>query len=833
MSSVIPDWLQPTFTLFPLMVWMFVLVGAGWALALLPAKERRHPFTVAAACMALGASLVSTIMFIIGTVSTFTPANALLGTGFIGGLGWAIWFIWARKTPLPAKAPITPLSLVEKALIAAILLAVALRFWNTAYWPFTTYDALWVYGYNGRVFTLHGAIPSWIAYYPQNVPLAYTWGQLFWGGLNDHAARAVLPYFAMGGILAVYVLGGRLFNRQVGLLAAAVWALYPHHAVWSQFGDLEVTLTFYFTATVAFFGLAWRERNWRYAAMAGLLLGGALWTKPTAGALIQSFLLIAFIGGAAWLWGSRRKSGAAWGLRLGRYAALTLAFGFPMGGMWYIRNILLGHPPLVLPPSYWQDAAQRGGQEMGWPAVLLLAALIALVGRGGLRGRWLGIAVTGLALFLAVTMLSAGRGQLEGVGFLGFEVPTARFTLMEYALLLGGVATFAWAAWRGSNPSWRGKLATQQAALALLIVVCVLPYFVTWFWSYSYHYRLSFPMVPAFTVLMAVLLAPYWPLIHANVARRVAAAALVAILALPGLWAVLSALPTALTGELRTDDEKIAQGNQALMDLVGFLRARREALGRPLRIVAPAEQRLAFFFPDSPHGYITDGFPLWLDDIAEVDYYIDSSSGQGVYALQGRFYNQILASRTRLNTMAREFTVDDKNFRFSAYRIKNQGRFENPSAEAKLGVTVGDFAYLSDYSLNTLTQYRGEKLFVTLIWKALNNAEKDYSVFVHLWDAQNQKLIGAWGGEPGEGAYTVWQGVPGAHFNVRYHTRLWQKDEYIIDEWVFRIPQEAPAGRFELRVGMFDPITNTRLPIAKDGLPVGDFLYIHTIEVPE
>ncbi len=59
--------------------------------------------------------------------------------------------------------------------------------------------------------------------------------------------------------------------------AAAIWALYPHHAAWSQFGDLEVTVTLYFTATASFFALGWRDKQTRYLIVSGLMLGTALW----------------------------------------------------------------------------------------------------------------------------------------------------------------------------------------------------------------------------------------------------------------------------------------------------------------------------------------------------------------------------------------------------------------------------------------------------------------------------------------------------------------------------------------------------------------------------
>ena len=135
--------------------------------------------------------------------------------------------------------------------------ALIVRWLGVAYWPSTAYDALWVYAYEGKLYTLLGYIPNTIGYYPQFLPLLETYLQLAVGGVNDHAARAVLPWLHIGSILAAYVLGRRLFNRRIGIYVAAIWALYPHVGEWSRYGDLEIPVAFLFTAAAAFFLLAW------------------------------------------------------------------------------------------------------------------------------------------------------------------------------------------------------------------------------------------------------------------------------------------------------------------------------------------------------------------------------------------------------------------------------------------------------------------------------------------------------------------------------------------------------------------------------------------------
>ena len=134
---------------------------------------------------------------------------------------------------------------------------------------------------------------------------------------------------------------------------------------WSRAGDLEIPLAFLFTLAAAFFLLAWtgRKPRRRYALIAGLMLGIGLWTKPTMGAFLLG------MGAAAccsnWL---RVRFDCARGMAALRVALLTGIAALPLGGVWYVRNIALGLPPLVFPPAFWQTLAQRSGGEFGWPA---------------------------------------------------------------------------------------------------------------------------------------------------------------------------------------------------------------------------------------------------------------------------------------------------------------------------------------------------------------------------------------------------------------------------------------------------------------------------------
>ncbi len=417
------DWIESTLVVMPFAAWMFLGVGIPWALALLPRQEWRARVTVLAVGLALGPLAVTAWMFVLGTWGRITLGGTLAGSVALalGGVGLVALRVinppFSLHSEKPHPLPPSPLDAEGKAdtpesvgvmhelplqetrgtrlIIAGIALVFTVTTLVTAWWPFIEYDTQWVYGYNARIFLLEERIPDDMGYYPQLIPLSYTFMQQAWNALhdpdvekslfNDHAARAVVPWFNLAMILMAYMLGRRTFgSHRVGLLTAAIWIFYPHVAARSGAGDLEIPLTLYMTGAAVFFIEAWRAEKHTeqtaYAILSGVLLSGALWTKPTGGALALGVML-ATAGWGVLVQLERPVSAGPhlplWHLwwpkfRLALIAGVTSA---PLGGMWYLRNLVLGHTAIVFPASYWHDRAQRSGQEFGWP--LLIAILVA------------------------------------------------------------------------------------------------------------------------------------------------------------------------------------------------------------------------------------------------------------------------------------------------------------------------------------------------------------------------------------------------------------------------------------------------------------------------
>jgi hypothetical protein len=130
--------------------------------------------------------------------------------------------------------------------------------------------------------------------------------------------------------------------------------------------------------------------------------------------------------------------------------------------------------------------------------------------------------------------------------------------------------------------------------------------------------------------------------------------------------------------------------------------------------------------------------------------------------------------------------------------------------EAGLGTIFGDPALatgsinssngwirLEGYALSPETTPGGE-LLLALRWESLRLMEHDYQVFVHLLNANNEKLAQR------DGQPVQWLRP----------TSTWQPGEKIIDRYALLLPEDLPAGSYTIAVGLYDPVSGQRLPIS-------------------
>jgi len=833
---MMPYWMTSTLAATPALLWMFAGVGLPWALVSLPRRDWADRVLVACLTLAFGPALVTGWMLLVGMIPQANLLRldvVLLGTGVLALAGWGI--VWRRRGSLsahPLPQATARLNGLERLLIGLVGIALVVRWLGVAYWPSTAYDALWVYAYEGKLFTLLGHIPTRIDYYPLFLPLQHTFLQLAVGGVDDHAARAVLPWLHLGSILAVYVLGNRLFNRRTGIIAAAIWALYPHMAEWSRYGDLEVPVTFMFTGAAAFFTLAWtadqpdtQPFRRRYAVIAGLFLGIGMWTKPTMGAFIYGVALVSLIGLLHSLWQARQRGERfSWRTLQPRaeVVVLTGLCSIPLGAVWYVRNLVLGHTVIVLPDGFWQSLAAQSGVEFGWPLLALLLLLawvwwqnLTRPGEHRLSTRWLISGVVILLLGLLPSIIYSGR----------IDIGANRMGVVEWLLLFAGSGLVFSVLWRYASQQWTAAGWNTTRMVGWLLALA-LPYFVTWFFSYSYHYRLSFAIVPLLIIPSAVILEAFTRQAILWRYRQLARVAMIGL----SLSGIVNPLydPNAgwdwlWTDKLPDDHARYTSGNQAFMNVVDGLQIYlNENPGQPLKVVAPQIRRLPFFFPLEDIDIKT--MPQRLDELEGVTYFIyGKPESGGDFNTFKAGENQVLSALSLATSglevgnwpMRRAWGEDDGIFKYSVYELHLDNRFKQPYIHAPTtegDVVFGDFVRLLGHDIGGLDFWPGRELIMHLYWEVIKTPSADYMIYIHLREADGN-VVQSW-----DGPVTL------TRDGNYYSTLVWEPGEIVIDERTLLFEgEDVPTGAgYQIVVGLYDLATDTRVPLTINGQAAGE-----------
>ncbi|MDE2858752.1 MAG: glycosyltransferase family 39 protein [Chloroflexota bacterium] len=806
-------------------LWMSVGLGLPWSLALLPRRQWQSRALVAAVALAVGPACMTAWMLVLGVLGAQTGQGLLvrewiiLGSVLIAALGGRI--AWRKGRGLGAvSAPRAPFAFDEKLIVAMIATAVALRWIHTAYWPFTAYDALWVYGYQGRLYFLEGLIPQSIEYYPPFLQLQYAYVQILIGAINDYAARMVLPWLHIGGIFAAYLLGERLLKRRVGLFAAALWSLHPFVGQQSIIGDLEIALAFSFTLAAVFFLRAWREQEderegRREALLAGLMLGISLFTKPTGGAFIWGVLLLLALEAA------RAK------LQFGRLkprfmvAFWTILASAPLGGVWYLRNLLLGHEAITWPADFWLTQARRSGDYLSWIVLAIIAGFAAAAIKRRLPARQVMIGAAGTILLLVGVTASNPIFFPER-----FDPPTSHIQLSEAAAMALGI-TLIGASLYAQRRRLFAALAGPGCASAGWALLLALPYFLTFFFSYSYHYRLGFAIVPLLVIPTAAALASVlspdrisgWrPLI-----RRLYYLTLL-LLGAPGIVSaavdVTWSRAWLFDGGLDSDASKYQVYNPSLMEMVfGLEEYLRENERAPL-VLAPGEERLHFFFP---RMRIEDMLISTLDEYEALGatHFIYGAKARQAY-LDGDLdprRAQLIAALGREDIFQLKKAHYDGTF---SYELYESGDFASRVGEPSPGfvsnvyereLLFGDRLRLYATDAYPRKAYKGTPLTLLTIWRAEGALEQDYHIMLELTHPETQV------------AEYQWRFVPVQHRHGYYSTALWEAGELVNMSTVLRLPSDEPLppeDDYVLRLRVLDPESGLFLPLRIDGAEAGD-----------
>jgi len=119
---------------------------------------------------------------------------------------------------------------------------------------------------------------------------------------------------------------------------------------------------------------------------------------------------------------------------------------------------------------------------------------------------------------------------------------------------------------------------------------------------------------------------------------------------------------------------------------------------------------------------------------------------------------------------------------------------------------LGDAVELVGYSLPA-GALPGQPVRLTLYWRDLATLSESYTVFAHLLDAEGQ-LVDQANSPP---------------VNGEYPTQWWSPGEIVVDDHVFDLPTDAPAGEYQVALGLYRLSDGVRLPIVgPDGAAAPD-----------
>jgi hypothetical protein len=123
--------------------------------------------------------------------------------------------------------------------------------------------------------------------------------------------------------------------------------------------------------------------------------------------------------------------------------------------------------------------------------------------------------------------------------------------------------------------------------------------------------------------------------------------------------------------------------------------------------------------------------------------------------------------------------------------------YTTPSIDKALSHHLGDQIALIGYALDRSVVKPGESIRLRLYWKAMQRPAADYTVFAQV-RAGNDQIVAQKDSPPQAGAYP---------------TSFWDAGEIVIDDRVIEIPSNAPLGSYPIKIGMYLPADDTRLPI--------------------
>jgi hypothetical protein len=266
------------------------------------------------------------------------------------------------------------------------------------------------------------------------------------------------------------------------------------------------------------------------------------------------------------------------------------------------------------------------------------------------------------------------------------------------------------------------------------------------------------------------------------------------------------------------------------VQVTGFDLPRDATAGQNLTVrwywttLAPETRQLTFFNQvigdgDAKHGafdiraFVPGYWPTGTSGVSTFDVPIDPATTTGVYDLvTGIYYLDNLERLPIFDGLGRPAGTQ-----IDLGPIKVHGRAAPaPRVPSPNSASWADGIDLLGDDVSPARGAPGGKLTLTLYWSARSRSSTDYTVFVHLVDA-NGKLV-AQADSPPQGG--------------RNPTSLWDTGDTIVDPHDLVLDPGLPPGRYSLEIGLYQPGNGQRLLLQdRDGHPMGDHLVLTEVTV--
>lgn len=143
--------------------------------------------------------------------------------------------------------------------------------------------------------------------------------------------------------------------------------------------------------------------------------------------------------------------------------------------------------------------------------------------------------------------------------------------------------------------------------------------------------------------------------------------------------------------------------------------------------------------------------------------------------------------------------------------------FTVPDLERPYPATFGHEIKLLGYSLTPLDE--PDRYQLDLIWQALSEPNNDYTVFIHLLQAD------------GSCTPCLWQQDVMPQQN-QCPTGRWLSHEVVTDSYQITLPPDTQPGSYQLEIGLYIAETGQRLQVVQPNQSEGDALYLEPIRIP-